>query len=327
MPTVSVVICAYTEERWEETLKAVASVQSQEPGPHQIILVVDHNPELQTRLAERLSDDVRVVPNNNERGLSGARNTGVALATGDIVAFLDDDAVAHAGWLAGLTRSYADPDVIGVGGRAEPGWDIRRPAWWPGEFDWIVGCTYTGMERGVVRNLLGCNASFRRDLFAIGGFSSDIGRSARDRRPLGGEETEFCIRAAKARPGGVFVYDDQAIITHHVPLTRQSFSYFRSRCLAEGRSKAKVTESVGFRAGLATERRYSAVTLPAGVLRGLRRGAHGDWAGLLSAGAIIVGLMYTTLGYGFGLINRTTVGSAVKVRQGNQGCQPSPGGT
>jgi hypothetical protein len=121
---------------------------------------------------------------------------------------------------------------------------------------------------------------------------------------LGGEETEFCIRAAKARPGGVFVYDDQAVITHHVPLTRQSFSYFRSRCLAEGRSKAKVTESVGFGAGLVTERKYTAVTLPAGVLRGLRRGAHGDWAGLLSAGAIIVGLMYTTLGYGFGLITR-----------------------
>jgi len=304
MPTVSVVICAHTEERWEVTLKAVASVQSQQPAPHQIILVVDHNLKLQTRLAERLSDDVRVVPNDNERGLSGARNMGVALATGDIVAFLDDDAVAHAGWLAGLTRSYADPDVIGVGGRAEPGWDVRRPAWWPGEFDWIVGCTYTGMERGVVRNMLGCNASFRRDLFAIGGFSSGIGRSASDRRPMGGEETEFCIRAAKARPGGVFVYDDQAVITHHVPLARQSFSYFRSRCLAEGRSKAKVTESVGFRAGLATERRYSSVTLPAGVLRGLRRGAHGDWAGLLSAGAIIVGLMYTTLGFGFGLLRQ-----------------------
>jgi len=304
MLTVSVVICAHTEERWEVTLKAIASVQSQQPAPHQIILVVDHNLKLQTRLAERLSDDVRVVPNDNERGLSGARNMGVALATGDIVAFLDDDAVAHAGWLAGLTRSYADPDVIGVGGRTEPGWDVRRPAWWPGEFDWVIGGTYIGREPGVVRNLLGGNASYRRDLFAIGGFSSGIGRSASDRRPMGGEETEFCIRAAKARPGGVFVYDDQAVITHHVPLARQSFSYFRSRCLAEGRSKAKVTESVGFRAGLATERRYSSVTLPAGVLRGLRRGAHGDWAGLLSAGAIIVGLMYATLGYGFGLMTR-----------------------
>jgi hypothetical protein len=48
------------------------------------------------------------------------------------------------------------------------------------------------------------------------------------------------------------------------------------------------------------------VTLPAGVLRGLRRGARGDWAGLLRAGAIIVGLMYTTLGYSFGLMSQIT---------------------
>jgi glycosyltransferase involved in cell wall biosynthesis len=305
MLTASVVICAYTEERWDDTLRAVASVESQEPPPHQVILVVDYNLELHRRLAEQLPD-VLVVPNNNERGLSGARNTGVALATGDIVAFLDDDAIAQPGWLSALMRHYGDPEVIGVGGRTEPGWATRRPAWWPGEFDWVVGGTYIGRERGVVRNLTGGNASYRRDVFKIGGFASHIGRSARNRLPLAAEDTEFCIRVIKAQPRGVLVYDDQAVITHRVPLARQSFSYFRLRCLGEGLSKARVTESVGFGAGLATERRYTAVTLPAGVLRGLRRGAHGDWAGLLSAGAIFVGLMYTTLGYSVGLVLQIT---------------------
>jgi glycosyltransferase involved in cell wall biosynthesis len=305
MLTTSVVICAHTEERWDDTLKAVASVRSQEPAPHQVILVVDHNPELQTRLAGQLPE-VCVVPNENGRGLSGARNTGVALATGDIVAFLDDDAIAKPGWLAAFARSYADPDVIGVGGRTEPGWATRRPTWWPTEFDWVVGCTYTGREPGVVRNLLGGNASYRRDLFEIGGFARDIGRTAADRRPLGCEETEFCIRVHQTGQRGVFVYDDQAVIVHRVPLTRQSFSYFRSRCMSEGLSKARVTKSVGAGAGLATERAYTAVTLPAGVLRGLRRTAYGDLAGLLSAGAIIVGLMYTVLGYSLGLWEQIT---------------------
>ena len=55
MPTVSVIICAYTAERWDDTMRAVASVQAQQPAPKEIILVVDHNPELLTRLAERLS--------------------------------------------------------------------------------------------------------------------------------------------------------------------------------------------------------------------------------------------------------------------------------
>jgi glycosyltransferase involved in cell wall biosynthesis len=280
-------------------LAAVNSVENQRPAPHEVILVVDYNPELQARFAQRLPQ-VRVSPNRNGRGLSGARNTGVALASGDIVAFLDDDAIAQPGWLGALTRPYADPNVIGVGGRTEPGWATSRPQWWPGEFDWVVGCTYTGREAGTVRNLLGGNASYRRDLFAIGGFASHIGRTASNQRPLGCEETEFCIRANKDRHRGVFVYDARAVIVHKVPAARQSFSYFRSRCLAEGLSKALVTESVGVGLGLAAERRYTRVTLPVGVFRGLGRAARGDFGALLSVAAIIVGLMYTVLGYSVG---------------------------
>ena len=130
LPTCAVVICAYTEDRWDDTLQAVASVQAQRPAPHDLILVVDHNPALQSRLAERLPG-VRVVANSNERGLSGARNTGVELTDADVVVFLDDDAAAQPGWLEGLARHYADPDVLGVGGRIDPWWATERPAWWP----------------------------------------------------------------------------------------------------------------------------------------------------------------------------------------------------
>ena len=90
----SVIVCAYTAERWDDTMRAVASVQAQKPAAKEIILVIDHNPELLAQLIEALPG-VRVVPNTCERGSSGARNTGVALAAGKFVAFLDDDAVAH----------------------------------------------------------------------------------------------------------------------------------------------------------------------------------------------------------------------------------------
>ena len=295
-PSVAVVICAYTDQRWDETLQAVASVQAQHPPPAELIVVVDHNPDLQARLTAELPG-VRVVANQNERGLSGARNTGVDLSTAEIVAFLDDDAAARPGWLAALARPYADPHVLGVGGRIEPQWATERPAWWPPEFDWVVGCSYTGQGSGPVRNLIGANASFRRELFNDGGFVTGIGRSSGVQRPVGGEETEFCIRAAKTRPGGVFLHDDAAAVSHHVPAARQSFSYFLSRCYSEGLSKAQVTDSVGTDQGLASEWSYSTVTLPKGVLRGLGRALRGDLTGLLTSGAIIIGLAYTTVGY------------------------------
>lgn len=295
-PTCAVVICCYTEQRWDDTLRAVRSVQTQQPPPRELIVVVDHNPVLQDRLTTALPG-VTVVANHNEQGLSGARNTGVEIASSDVVVFLDDDAAARPGWLEALAKRYADPDVLGVGGGIEPEWGAARPRWFPPEFDWVVGCDYAGQTTGVVRNLIGANASFRRELFGSGGFVSGIGRSASVRRPVGGEETEFCIRSAQARPGGFFVHDGDAEVIHRVPPDRQTFAYFRTRCYSEGLSKALVTRSVGTETGLASEWSYSTVTLPLGVLRGLRRALLGDVSGLLTAGAIITGLAYTTAGY------------------------------
>jgi glycosyltransferase involved in cell wall biosynthesis len=299
---VSVVICAYTEDRWDDLLAAVASVRTQSVEPHEIIVVVDHNPSLYERLASALPDLV-VVQNREERGLSGGKNTGVSVSKGDVVAFLDDDAVADTDWLKFLVDSYSDEAVIGVGGLTLPSWETARPAWWPAEFDWVVGCTFIGREPGPVRNLLGGNASFRREVFDFaGGFPSHIGRSTAKRRPLGCEETEFCIRAALRRPGSVFLFDARAVIWHRVPAFRSRFAYFRSRCYAEGLSKALVTRSVGVAAGLSAERSYTAVTLRRGVTRGLLRGVRGDAAGPARSAAIVVGLLYASTGYAVGAL-------------------------
>lgn len=298
--SVSVVICAYTENRWDDVLAAVESVKAQRLEPLEIILVVDHNPGLYVRLKSELPDVV-VVENRHEQGLSGGKNTGVAMARGELVAFLDDDAIAEPDWLTFLAASYTDEKVIGVGGLTLPLWESGRPVWFPKEFDWVVGCTFVGREPGRVRNLLGGNASFRRQAFDIaGGFPSHLGRSTTDRRPLGGEETEFCIRLSHLHPGSVFVFDARAVIWHRVPAARSRFTYFRSRCYAEGLSKALVTRSVGVADGLSAERSYTAVTLRRGVIRGVADALRGHPAGLARSAAITVGLLSAATGYTVG---------------------------
>jgi GT2 family glycosyltransferase len=298
--TFSVVICAYTEQRWDDVLAAVRSVQRQSLPPMETILVVDHNPALLERLAGELPD-VTVAPNRGPRGLSGGKNTGVALARGTVVAFLDDDAVAETDWLKAMAAAYDRPDVVGVGGLTRPLWQTGRPSWFPEEFDWVVGCTFTGRDPGQVRNLLGGNASFRREVFdAVGGFPTGIGRTSDSSRPLGCEETEFCIRVAQQLPGVVFLHEPRSVIWHRAPAARERFSYFLSRCYAEGLSKALVTRSVGVGDGLSTEREYTRVALPRGVLRGLRQGLHGDRDGPARSAAIVAGLAATVWGYGVG---------------------------
>jgi glycosyltransferase involved in cell wall biosynthesis len=300
-PPISVVICAYTEQRWHDVLAAVQSVEEQRVGPLEVILVVDHNRSLYERLRAVLPD-VRVVENQGERGLSGGKNTGVALARGSVVAFLDDDAVAEPEWLRWLGAGYTGPEVMGVGGLTLPLWETGRPRWFPTEFDWVVGCTFTGRQPGMVRNLLGGNASFRREAFeGAAGFVSGLGRSTLSSRPLGCEETEFCIRVAQRCPGSVFLFEDRAVIRHRAPAARERFSYFRSRCYAEGLSKAVVSRSVGAGDALSTERAYVVRTLRRGMPRGLGEALHGDGAGLARTGAIAAGLAATTAGYVVGL--------------------------
>ncbi len=322
----SVVICAYTLERWDQIVAAVESVHAQRPPVRELILVADHNDELARRAGAELSN-VRVVENTEARGLSGARNSGVRVCVGRVIAFLDDDATAEPGWGAALCAAYADAGVIGVGGRSEPLWVAGRPGWFPEEFDWVVGCSYRGLpgNRAPVRNMIGSNMSFRSEVFAtVGAFDPSVGRVGAN--PVGCEETELCIRATRHWPGSRILYEPAARVCHTVPAERGRWSYFRSRCLAEGRSKAQVTRLAGAQAGLASERRYTMRVLPLGIAARLGRALRERrLEPVRAAAAICAGLALTTTGYLLGLLRdgrARTRGEAPAARSGDGGGTP-----
>lgn len=169
---VSVIICCYTMERLNDIYEAVGSVLNQTLKPHEVILAIDHNEELYQKLAEspNLNESkpisIKLVLNTGAQGLSETRNVGIRASSGDIVAFIDDDAIAEPDWLENLAKPFshqsaarsqshqtndyrpstADYRVVAVGGRAIPLWlSGSRPTWFPEELDWIVGCTYKGL--------------------------------------------------------------------------------------------------------------------------------------------------------------------------------------
>jgi GT2 family glycosyltransferase len=295
--TLTVLICAYTLERWHDIGAAVESLRAQTRTPDQVVLISDHNDALLAR-ARAAFPDVTCVASDGPRGLSGARNTGVAVATGDVIAFLDDDAAAEPDWAQRLLAAYSDDNVLGVGGGVLPSWRAPRPAWFPEEFLWVVGCSYRGQPstRAPIRNPIGANMSFRREVFtAVGGFDSSVGRLGKD---AGGcEETEFSIRARRHHPAGRILIEPSAVCRHVVTPDRVTGAYFRRRCRAEGRSKAIISGLTDGGSALSSERVYVLRTLPGGILRGVRDLLRGDRAGAARAWRIVEGAVLTTASY------------------------------
>ncbi len=295
---VSVIICTYASERWDDLAASVDSVRRQSVLPHEIIVVVDHNPDLLARARRSLCAAV-IVENPGEKGTSGARNAGLKIAKGRLIAFLDDDAVADFHWLERLCAWCDQPGVLGAGGKIIPNWLEPRPGWFPEEFGWVLGYSYEGLpcSSAPVRNLIGSSMVFKRSVFeTVGGFRSEIGRVGR--RPVGCEETELCIRARQHWPESNFMYEPEALIWHRTPASRANWAYFVARCYAEGLSKAKVTGFVGSRDGLSSERSYTLRVLPLGFARAMGRAVgRGDRSGFARAAAILTGLACTTGGY------------------------------
>ena len=296
-PGVSVVICAYTERRWQQTRAALESALQQDPPPNEVLLVVDHNAGL-AALARREVPTVTVLESAGTPGLSGARNTGLKAASQPVTAFLDDDAEARPGWLEYLVAPYSSADVVATGGTVHPRWPATRPRWLPPEFDWVVGCSYRGLPEtvGQVRNPIGANMSMLTNLaLEAGGFDESVGRVGANTR--GCEETELSIRMTNLRAGSVILYVPAAAVDHHVAPERLRFTYFVRRCWHEGLSKADVVRLVGSAAGLQRERRHTAVVIPTAVLRELRGLATGHVSAAARILVLAAGLTAAAAGY------------------------------
>jgi len=299
MKDISVVVCTHRVERWPQLVDCLSSLESQSLQPLEVIVVVDGVAELSRRLHERAGPEI-TLSTAHPSGLSVARNLGVTHASGEFVAFLDDDAVADPSWLKDLRAVLEDETVAGVGGVSLPNWEGARPKWMPEELLWTVGCSFRGMPvvQSDVRNVYGGSACYRRKIFAeFGGFNSKLGRMAVGL--AGCEETELCLRVRNRSPELRFVHEPAAVIHHRVPRQRQKVSYVLSRCLAEGRSKAilyAVTGSNGKRP-LAREANYLARTVPSGIALNITRFLRGDVWGLARAFIIAVAVMNTLAAY------------------------------
>jgi glycosyltransferase involved in cell wall biosynthesis len=290
---------------------------------------IDHNPALFAKLrpiVSRFTVPIHLVSNDGEHsGASPTRNAGAARAGGEVLAFLDDDALPDPDWLEHLVAPLSRPDVAGVGGFVRPEWEERAPRWYPPEFLWAVGATYRGMPEGPapVRNVWSENMVLRRkDFLACGGFREGFGKRGNVSRP---EDTDLCVRVSRLL-GARWFFEPAARVSHIVPAERSTARFLLRRSWAEGRGKATLS-LLGTAEELADEKRHALKVIPCGIASGFRHPWADGAQGLRRASITAAGAVAAAAGYGFGRLAATRRAGhlpAVGVRDGSSSPAAGP---
>ena len=222
-PSVSVIVCSYNGAATiEGTLKGLERLEYPRV---EVIVVDDGSTDGTSAIAETF--DVRLIRTEN-RGLSSARNTGCEAASGDIVAYLDDDASPDPHWLHYLVHTLLTTDAAGVGGPNLP----------PPEDGFVATCV-ANAPGGPVHVLLddrdaehvpGCNMALRKStLAALGGFDPRF-RTA-------GDDVDLCWRLRAS--GQRLAFHPAATVWHH---RRNSLRGYWRQQVGYGRAEALLAQ-------------------------------------------------------------------------------------
>ena len=258
---VSIVVCAHNPERYNDLVAAVDSLRKQTHRELEIIVVIDGSEELYEQVITDYiqKDTIKIILLEENAGISAARNAGLGKARGEVIAFIDDDAIADGKWIETLLQTYDEYDAVGVGGKILPIWICEQPGYLPEELFWLVGITHEGFaeERtGEIRNAFGPNMSFKREVFdKVGTFNENLGFARKGISYVQAEEPEFALRVKRTMGKGV-IYNPNAVVYHKIGQSKLGVSVLLKRAFYQGYSKALISRQKISTDAIAAERSY-----------------------------------------------------------------------
>jgi glycosyltransferase involved in cell wall biosynthesis len=253
MPLVNVITTIYTDERLNDLYSLLQSLSRQVYKTIELICVVERSEELLHRIKQFCKDNqyekVTLLFNEGPWGLSAARNLAIKHAQGEIIAFIDDDAVAFPEWIEEIVKAFKeDSNLIGVTGPIYPLWEEESMAWFPKELYWIFSCTY--QEENIkmyVRNGYGTNIAFKCEAFDLcGDFKTELGLKSDGKNGINGpvaEEMELSVRVTELT-NKYIAFCPTVKVYHRVYKYRFTRRYIEKRSYWEGYAKAKVKKEM-----------------------------------------------------------------------------------
>jgi glucosyl-dolichyl phosphate glucuronosyltransferase len=242
-PYISVIVCTYNRDKYlNETLDHLSN-QSLSPSNYEIILIdnnsSDNTPEICLNFAKNHPKVNFKYFKEISQGLSWARNRGINESTGELLVFIDDDAMCDFNYLEEIKKFFAtNKDYKAGGGLITPKYEMEKPKWMSSFMLSLVSAIDLGKRNKVFpsnKYPIGANMFFTKEVFKkYGAFNTELGRKGQEL--LGGEEKDLFNRMKKS--GEKFIYLAFAKVNHIIPEKRLSLDYIFT--LGKGIGKSEV---------------------------------------------------------------------------------------
>ena len=207
---ISVVVCAFNEEKLLRACLQGLISQTYSSSNYEVLIIDDESTDQTFTVA---SDFIKTLDQNDPRirlvciqhgGLSIARNVGIQLSKGDLIAFIDGDAVPNTTWLEELAKSFSEGADY-VGGRI----DLFNTDSWVARFMQHTRHRQFFGPRLYSGQFVGCNMAFRKEVF-------DMAEGFQENFVSRGDESTLFMRIKDH-----FQYEpaSQAVVLHDRPDT------------------------------------------------------------------------------------------------------------
>jgi glycosyltransferase involved in cell wall biosynthesis len=238
----SVIICTYNRADYIE--KAVLSIFKQEKvaDDYELIVVNNNSTDNTEEIINNFKQKHPTFPLKYfieyNQGLSFARNRGIKEATGEIVSFIDDDAIACENFVFQiLTFFNSDTNAIAFGGKIIPKYETERPKFMSKFIEPILSVLNMGQNIKKFKGKkfpVGANMGFRKEVFeTIGYFNTKLGRTGK--KLLGGEEKDLAFRIKSLQKP--IYYLPKAWIYHIITKERLTKEFIKKQARGIGYSE------------------------------------------------------------------------------------------
>ncbi len=256
----SVVVSVFSLNRLGDLRDLLDGLAQQTYKNLEVVIIVDENKELFEKVAAYINSNkytnVYIVFNDVNKGLSYSRNVGIDHSNGEIISFIDDDAIPNNYWAEKIVDSFLEDETIGaLTGEIIPLWEYDKMSWFPKELHWMISCSYvmTPSTKQEFERGFGTNMAFKKEIFdKVGKFDINFGLNVK--KWVGGEDSDMFLRVKKV--GMKVLFNPDVCVQHKIYYYRIKLKNIAKRAFNGGSSVHQMKKRIKYSLNQSTEHRY-----------------------------------------------------------------------